>query len=83
MEPELRKLGVTNIALYGSVARDEASPDSDIDLVGGIGRDVSGFDLVGIQRFLEQSLAHRVDFKDEGSLKRILPRIQGDLVRVF
>jgi predicted nucleotidyltransferase len=32
-EPELRRLGVSHAAVFGSVARGEARPDSDIDVL--------------------------------------------------
>jgi len=32
-EPEIRALGVRRLALFGSVARDEARRDSDVDLL--------------------------------------------------
>lgn len=32
-EPRIRELGVRRLALFGSVLRDEAGPDSDVDLL--------------------------------------------------
>lgn len=32
-EPRIRELGVRRLALFGSVLRDEARPDSDVDLL--------------------------------------------------
>lgn len=32
-EPEIRALGVSRLALFGSVLRDQARPDSDVDLL--------------------------------------------------
>jgi predicted nucleotidyltransferase len=32
-EPELRARGVLALALFGSTARDEAGPDSDVDIL--------------------------------------------------
>jgi hypothetical protein len=32
-EPELRALGVSRLRLYGSMARSEAGPESDVDLM--------------------------------------------------
>lgn len=32
-EPEIRALGVARLALFGSVLRNEAGPDSDVDLL--------------------------------------------------
>lgn len=31
-EPDLRRMGVRRLYLFGSTARDEARPDSDVDL---------------------------------------------------
>jgi predicted nucleotidyltransferase len=33
VEAEIRRLGVRRLALFGSVLRDEARPDSDVDLL--------------------------------------------------
>ncbi|MBE7203988.1 MAG: nucleotidyltransferase domain-containing protein [Parafilimonas terrae] len=33
IEPDLRALGVGSLSIYGSVARDEARPDSDLDVL--------------------------------------------------
>ncbi|HET8655109.1 MAG TPA: nucleotidyltransferase family protein [Longimicrobiaceae bacterium] len=33
VESEIRRLGVRRLALFGSVLRDEARPDSDVDLL--------------------------------------------------
>ena len=33
VEPDIRALGVRRLALFGSVLRDEARPDSDVDLL--------------------------------------------------
>ncbi len=33
IEPDLRALGVGGLSIYGSVARDEARPDSDLDIL--------------------------------------------------
>jgi uncharacterized protein len=41
-ETELRWLGVERLYLFGSTARDEARPDSDVDLFFDIRRDLSG-----------------------------------------
>ncbi len=33
IEPAIRALGVSRLALFGSVLRDQARPDSDVDLL--------------------------------------------------
>ncbi|WP_187972121.1 nucleotidyltransferase family protein [Aquibium microcysteis] len=49
LEPALRDSGVVALYLYGSHARDEARPDSDIDLLADFerGRDDDIMDLLG------------------------------------
>jgi predicted nucleotidyltransferase len=50
---ELKKLGVISLAVFGSVARDDSSQKSDIDLLVEFDRDISLFHLFGIQHRLE------------------------------
>ena len=49
--PELRRLGVDRLYLFGSVARDEARDDSDVDLF--FETDDPKFDRRKTQEFLE------------------------------
>lgn len=55
-----RQYGVTKLALFGSVARDQMGPDSDIDVVVTL-REPDMFALVHIKDLLEQELHRRVD----------------------
>src|SRR5438445_11952221 len=56
------RYGVTSLALFGSVARDEAGPDSDVDVLVEFGRPITLFDLVAVQQYLEHCLGvRRVD----------------------
>lgn len=50
------KFGVESLALFGSVARDEAGPDSDIDVLVEFARPITLFDLVAVQQYLERCL---------------------------
>ena len=65
----LRARGVSRLALFGSTARDEARPDSDVDVLIDVGDDVpfSLLDLAGIEGFLTDVLgrpAHVVMGRD-------------------
>ncbi len=51
-QAELRAMGVKSLAVFGSVARGEARPDSDVDLLVEFDRPVSLFDLGGLQQRL-------------------------------
>lgn len=54
---ELRQLGVTRIRLFGSAARDQAEPGSDVDLLVEFdSRPIGLFELTRLQRRLEALL---------------------------
>lgn len=55
------KRGVSNIRIFGSVARGDATPDSDIDLLVDFEARESGFDLVAFEMDLEDLLGYRVE----------------------
>ena len=55
------KRGVSNIRIFGSVARGDATPDSDIDLLVDFDARESGFDLVAFEMDLEALLGYRVE----------------------
>ena len=61
--------GFTRLAVFGSVARGEASADSDIDLLVRAPRGTSSFDLVRFQQLLEEVLGRHVDVVEYGGLK--------------
>lgn len=54
---ELRDhFGVKSLALFGSVARDESTARSDVDLLVEFNRPITLFDLVALQQRLERAL---------------------------
>lgn len=84
--PELAsEFGVTELAVFGSVARAEARPDSDVDVLvdfdPAVG--VGLFELVELQGRLAQLLGRRVDLvMREGVRRQLRDRILGEAVRV-
>lgn len=58
---EIRSHGVKSLGLFGSVARNEARSDSDIDLLVEFDRPVDLFALAALQERLEEILGARVD----------------------
>jgi uncharacterized protein len=80
---ELEGMGVKSLALFGSVARDEAGPESDVDVIIDVRRPFSLFDLARVHLRLEEIFGCKVDVITESSL---LPRdhavIDKDRVRV-
>ncbi len=85
-EAELKAAGVIHLALFGSTARGESRPDSDIDLLASFDedRDLSLLDLAGIEVHLSELLGAPVDLIEEGTLKlRIDKNVAAEAVRAF
>ena len=81
----MRAHGVERLYLFGSAARDEAGPGSDVDLF--VDPDYSRFDFVALFR-LEQTLSdllHRpVDLSTRSGLHPLMrPDIEREAVEVF
>lgn len=78
-----REYGVKSLALFGSVARDDAGPISDVDLLAEFDRPVGYFGLFALQDHVESLLGCKVDLGTLNSLKlRIRARVLGECVRV-
>ena len=78
-----RKFGVKSLLLFGSVARDEATSTSDVDLLVEFNRPVGYFGLFALQDYLEKLLGCRVDLGTLNSLKPyIRERVLGELIHV-
>lgn len=61
-----KRFGVSSLYLFGSVARDEASPESDVDLLVAFER-APGFDGYMELRFFLEDLLGRVSVSGDGS----------------
>jgi predicted nucleotidyltransferase len=85
-EPELRARGVTSLALFGSTARDEASPDSDVDVLVELDetRRMSLFDLSEIKFYASDVLGHPADVAIRKSIRpSYRDNIETDSLKVF
>ena len=82
----IKALGATSLYLFGSSARDQARPESDLDLFVDYDpeKKFSLVDLVGIKQFLEDELGMPVDVTTRDSLHPMLREgIENSAVRVF
>jgi hypothetical protein len=78
-----KKFGVKSLSLFGSIARDEATSASDVDLLVEFNRPVGYFGLFVLQDYLEDLLGCPVDLGTPDSLKPyIRDRIMGNLIHV-
>ena len=73
LAPQLHELlarhGASNPAVFGFVARDQATPGSDVDLLVDLPAGASLFDRVELKSALEDLLLTRVDLIRRRSLK--------------
>ena len=67
---ELQMLDVASLAVFGSVARDEAGPESDVDLLVEFARPVGMFRFLAVKEYLETILGRSVDLATRDALKR-------------
>lgn len=85
-EPELRALGVQSLALFGSTARGEDTPDSDVDILVDLdmSRRLTLIDLSGMRLLMEDQLGCRADMAIRSSLRPTYrANIEADAIPVF
>lgn len=85
-EAELRRRGVAHAALFGSVARGEATGGSDIDILVELAPDaeIDLFGYVGITHYLADLFPVRVDVANRSTLKpHVRPGAERDAVYAF
>jgi len=87
MEPDLRARGITRMQMFGSRARGDERPDSDLDLLIEYERPetASGFDFFGIGPDLTEALGIETQVTEESEhmKPRFKERIADDLLPVF
>ena len=85
ISPVLHKYGVTSASVFGSVARGDDGPDSDVDLL--VKVDVLPFGIwgfVGLKQDLEAAVGKKVDIVSENALNsRLAKKIKNDLTEIY
>ncbi len=85
-ETELRRLGVSHAAVFGSVARGEARADSDIDVLVDLDRDrpLGIFEYARLKLYIDEILNGAGDVVNRRTLKPLLrDSILHDAVHAF
>jgi uncharacterized protein len=85
-EPDLKKAGIVRLSLFGSTARGDRRPDSDIDLLALFDETLplSLLDIVHVENQITALLGQRVDLIEEGTLKpRVQKSVEAEAVRAF
>ncbi len=77
-------MGVKSLALFGSVARDEATAESDVDFLVEFDRPIGLFDFSRVRLYLEDILGCSVDMGTPDSLKEYLrDRVLGEKINAL
>lgn len=79
-----RQFGVESLLIFGSVARDEATETSDVDVLVEFNRPTGYFGLIALQERLEDLLGCKVDVGTPRSLKpRLRARVLQESIHVI
>lgn len=68
-QKDLQEFGVQSLALFGSVVRDEARADSDVDILVEFARPVGLLAFLKLKRYLEGILGKTVDLVTSKALR--------------
>ena len=73
-----QKYGAKNVRVFGSVARGDEGPESDIDIIVEMEKGSSLLDIIAIKQDIEELLGRKVDVVTEASIS---PYIRNEVLR--
>lgn len=80
---EIERFGVRSLSIFGSVARDEAGPESDLDVLVEFEEPLTFARFMDLKLYLEDMFGTRVDLVTASGLRReVRPYVERELVRV-
>jgi predicted nucleotidyltransferase len=84
-EADLKRLGVEHLYMFGSMARGEAAPNSDVDLFFDYQKGQLGvYELMDVKEYAARILGRKTDIMTRDSLHKTLRRaIEATAIRVF
>lgn len=79
----MQQFGITDLALFGSTARDEANDSSDVDILVSFDGPATSARYFGVQFLLEDSLGCTVDLVTDKALRpELRPFIEKEAIHV-
>lgn len=83
-QERIHGFAVKSLFIFGSVARDEATPDSDVDLLVEFEHPVGLFTLLSLKGFLEELFDCSVDLGTPNSLRpHLRETVLGEAIRAI
>ena len=70
--PILQRYGIKKAAIFGSLAKGEATSSSDVDILVEIKNDMSLLDSVGMKLELEEAINRKVDLVEYETIKPLI-----------
>ena len=78
-----QRFGVTELALFGSFARDQATDESDVDILVRFDKPATSDTFFGTQFYLEDLLGRSVDLATNQGLRvEIRPYVEREIINV-
>ena len=78
-----QRFGVSELTLFGSVARDQARDDSDVDILVSYNKPATSHAYFGVQFYLEDLLGHKVDLVTQKALREeFRPHVEREAINV-
>ena len=76
--------GITFLGLFGSFARGEESPQSDVDLLADFKQEISLLQIIALEQTLSNILHRKVDLVERPTLKpRIQTQVMQEMLKVY
>ena len=81
--PLVQRFGVVGLALFGSIVRDQATDDSDVDILVKFDSPATSKRYFGVQFYIEDLLGRPVDLVTDKALREEMrPYIEREMVNV-
>ena len=82
--PLFKQYGVTRASVFGSIARGNARPDSDVDMIVSLEKPLGLFKFYAMNDQLEELLGRKVDLMTPKSINpHLARRVAGDLKVIY
>ena len=79
----MQRFGVVDLALFGSIVRDQATDDSDVDILVKFDSPATSKRYFGVQFYIEDLLGRPVDLVTDKALRaEMRPYIEREMVNV-